>query len=120
MNAGSEGQIFRGRASLKEPEVNQLLTDLAGLGPELHDGGEGLDEGRGAIELGFQTSGHAEASGQGGPGMAAQRGIKTQSRQAVTRVFERFGRGQDVGGLSLTAGSNHLGAPTGQGVGGTG
>ena len=53
MNAGSEGQIFRGRASLKEPEVNQLLTDLAGLGPELHDGGEGLDEGSGAIQLWF-------------------------------------------------------------------
>ena len=120
LEGGGERQIFRGRAGLKESEVNQLLTGLAGLGPELHDGGEGLDEGSGAIELGFQTSGHAEASGQGGPGMAAQRGIKTQSRQAVTRVFERFGRGQDVGGLSLTAGSNHLGAPTGQGVGGTG
>ena len=63
MEGGSERQIFRWRAGLKKPEVNQLLTNLSGLGPELHDGGEGLDEGSGAIELGFQASGHAEASG---------------------------------------------------------
>ena len=31
MEGGSERQIFRGRAGLKKPEVNQLLTDLAGL-----------------------------------------------------------------------------------------